>query len=95
MNKKSFKIVPKPEPLQVEAIDKFVANGPGKDINYAKDILINKETQKSVKKESTKRLTVDMPKPLHLRFKSLCAQNDLKMNDEIRQFIEKRCEELI
>lgn len=90
MSKKSFKTAPKPDEKQTaEAIDRFVSSGPGKDSVSAKA-----ETQKAVNDEPTKRLTVDMPKSLHIRFKSLCAQHDTKMNDEIRQFIEKRCDEL-
>ena len=90
MSKKSFKTALKPDEKQTaEAIDRFVSSGPGKDSNSVKA-----EKQKTVNDESTKRLTVDMPKTLHLRFKSLCAQHDMKMNDEIRQFIEQRCAEL-
>jgi len=90
MSKKSFKTAPKPDEKQTaEAIDRFVSSGPGKD-----DVSVNAETQKTANDEPTKRLTVDMPRSLHLRFKSLCAQHDMKMNDEIRQFIEQRCEEL-
>jgi len=31
---------------------------------------------------------------LHLRYKVACTQRSIKMNDDIRQFIERRCEEL-
>lgn len=90
MSKKSFKTAPRPEEKQTaEAIDRFVSSGPGKDSGS-----VNAETQKAVNDEPTKRLTVDMPRSLHLRFKSLCAQHDMKMNDEIRQFIERRCDEM-
>ena len=90
MSKKSFKTAPKPdERPRDEAIDRFVSSGPGKD-----GASVKAETQKAAKEEPTKRLTVDMPRSLHLRFKSLCAQHDVKMNDEIRRFIERRCEEL-
>ena len=87
MSKKSFKTAPKPDSANtVEAIDRFVTSGHGKDGKT--------ETQKTVKTEETRRLTVDMPKSLHLRFKALCAQNELKMNDEVRQMIAKHCEDL-
>lgn len=90
MSKKSFKAAPKPDEKQTaEAIDRFVSSGPGKDSGS-----VNTGTQKAVNNEPMKRLTVDMPKSLHLRFKSLCAQHDTKMNDEIRQFIERRCDEM-
>lgn len=89
MSKKNFKTVPQPKPVAQSDLESFVQGGHGKDDKSA-----NTEKQKTVKAEPTRRLTVDMPKSLHLRFKSLCARHELKMNDEVRQMIEARCLEL-
>ena len=40
------------------------------------------------------RLTVDLPRETHRRFKIACTIADIRMNDEIRRFIERRCAEL-
>jgi len=37
-----------------------------------------------------KRLTIDMPAPLHTRIKTQCAQHGLVMAEVIRQFLEQR-----
>lgn len=90
MSKKTFKSPPKPQPSQ-EAIERFINDGHGRDVEAT-----NTDTQKSVKADSepTARLTVDLPRSLHRRFKGLCSMSGLKMNDEIRQFIERRATEL-
>ena len=44
--------------------------------------------------EDTARLTVDLPRETHRRFKAACAIAGTKMNDEIRRFIERRSVEL-
>lgn len=88
---KSFKQAPKIEPQPSDAsIEAFVQSGAGKDTQKS----VKEITQKSVSDEKPKRLTVDMPPALHKRYKALCASNDLRMNDDIRQMIERRCEEL-
>ncbi len=38
--------------------------------------------------EKLARLTIDLPKELHAKFKSACALNNTKMLDEVRGFIE-------
>jgi len=40
------------------------------------------------------RLTVDLPRDLHRRFKIACVLADTKMNEEIRSFIIRRSAEL-
>lgn len=52
------------------------------------------ETQVSVDKEPTARLTVDLPQSVHRRFKAVCGLAGLRMNEEIRRFIEQRTAEL-
>lgn len=39
-------------------------------------------------------VTVDLPKITHRRFKIACAVAGTQMNNEIRQFIERRSREL-
>ena len=74
-----------------DEMDAFIRRGVGKD----------KETQISVKAEikgsvqvETTRLTVDLPRDMHRRFKIACAVAGTKMNDEIRRFIDRRSAEL-
>lgn len=45
-------------------------------------------------KPAMARLTVDLPRDLHRRFKIACTIADTRMNDEIRRFIARRSEEL-
>lgn len=80
---------PKPKAPTDDDIQKFVSGGTGKDT----------ETQKSVNTEKMKsapmaRLTVDLAKEDHRRFKIACTLAGVKMNDEIRRFIEQRTVEL-
>lgn len=92
MAKKGFATAPRPKNLDPAAIDRFVEQGHGRDVEKT-------ETQKNRNAEDRgsapmARLTVDMPRELHRRFKTACAANDTKMNDEIRSFIERRLAEL-
>ncbi|MXW08326.1 MAG: hypothetical protein F4Z78_00730 [Gammaproteobacteria bacterium] len=45
-------------------------------------------------KTGNSRLTVDLPREQHRRFKIACTVAGTKMNDEIRRFIDRRCAEL-
>jgi hypothetical protein len=49
---------------------------------------------KTAKTEETRRLSIDLPKSLHVRFKAACAATDRKMIDEVMAFIERRTAEL-
>lgn len=40
------------------------------------------------------RLTIDLPEPVHTRFKTACAMTKRKMVEEVRTFIERRTAEL-
>lgn len=40
------------------------------------------------------RLTIDLPEPVHTRFKTACAMTKRKMVEEVRAFIERRTAEL-
>ena len=72
-------------------IDAYVRGGAGVDTD--KRISVNTELQIAVKPEYA-RLTVDLPRAQHLRFKIACTVAGMKMNDEIRRFIDRRCAEL-
>ncbi|WP_372922783.1 hypothetical protein [Roseovarius sp.] len=92
MVKKGFTTAPRPKGIDPNAIDKFVKGGHGRDVEST-------DTQKHGKTETHQdvpiaRLTVDMPRDLHRRFKAACASKDRKMNDEIRSFIQRRLIEL-
>lgn len=39
--------------------------------------------------EPNKRLTIDVPKSLHSRIKAQCALRGVKMNEEVRELLEK------
>ena len=49
-----------------------------------------REAAKVDKAEPTRRLSIDLPKSLHRRFKAACAKADKKMIDEVTKFIEHR-----
>ena len=92
MAKKAFATAPRPKALDPGDIERFVEQGHGRDVETT-------EPKKGGKAEAQKavlmaRLTVDMPRELHRRFKTACAAHDTKMNDEIRDFIERRLIEL-
>ena len=46
------------------------------------------------KSDEVTRLTVDLPRETHRRFKAACALAGVTMNEEIRALLEKRCDEL-
>ena len=49
---------------------------------------------KTEKDEPTRRLSIDLPKSLHRRFKTACTKADKKMIVEVTKFIERRTAEL-
>lgn len=59
--------------------------------NPETSIPVNTETRVSV---SVVRLTIDLPEPVHTRFKTACAMTKRKMVEEVRAFIERRTAEL-
>jgi hypothetical protein len=80
MSKKTFTSVPKPAALSPEQ-EAFISKGRGKDTAPAND-------------EPTARLSVDLPRSLHKRFKIACASADTTMVKELLAFIEKRTQDL-
>lgn len=90
----SAKHLDKPQPKRQptpEQIAAFVKTGEGKDT--ATPVSVSTESQRSVLNKMS-RLTVDLPTPTHRRFKIACAVAGTQMNNEIRQFIERRSREL-
>ena len=91
MNKKTLtKPVPNRHPTS-DDIDTFVRGGVRVDTD--KQLSVNTESNTSVKPGNS-RLTVDLPRAQHRRFKIACTVAGAKMNDEIRRFIDRRCAEL-
>ena len=95
---KTFKKPPRPAPSE-DAIAAFEAGGAGHDTvgtthiptNVGKKRNGNDEAEQG---EPTKRLSIDMPRSMHLRFKTACSAVDTKMAREILDFIERRTAEL-
>ena len=91
MNKKTLA---KPQPRRLptsEQIDAYVNKGSGKDTDIQNTAYT--ESRLSVSNDVA-RLTVDLSKKTHRRFKIACAVAGTQMNSEIRQFIERRSREL-
>ena len=91
MSKKNLtKPLPKRQ-LTSDEMDAFIRDGAGKDTDKQKSVITI--IQESGKTENA-RLTVDLPRAQHRRFKIACTVAGTKMNDEIRRFIDRRCAEL-
>ena len=90
----------KPEPrrnLSAEEMQAYIDNGPGKDTDSNKNV--KTENIKKVKHDightgKMARLTIDLPKETHIRFKIACARQGKKMNEEMRALVVRRIEEL-
>ena len=91
MSKKDLTKPPPNRQPTSDEIDTFVRGGVGKDTE--KQVPVKPETQTLVKTGNS-RLTVDLPREQHRRFKIACTVAGTKMNDEIRRFIDRRCAEL-
>ena len=91
MSKKNLTKPPARRQPTPNQITQFVHGGPGKDEETQKSS--NLQKQISVK-EKMARLTVDLPRSAHRRFKLACVMADTKMNIELRRMIERRSAEL-
>ena len=90
----SKKNLPKPSAQRQptpDQITQIVHGGPGKDEDAQK---LAKTGRKISAKGKMARLTVDLPRHTHRRFKLACVMADTKMNIELRRLIERRCAEL-
>ena len=96
---KTFAQAPKPKPLTAEVISAFERGGAGQDtrthippnVGTREPADVEKrEPAKAAKQEPMRRLSVDLPKSLHTRFKTACAKADTKMVVEVMNFIKRR-----
>jgi hypothetical protein len=76
-----------------EAIARFEQAGPGQDTR-AQIPLPPVAAIANEAVEPTRRLSLDLPRSLHRRFKAACAKHDTKMIAEVMGFIERRTAEL-
>ena len=107
---KTFSQAPKPKPLTAEVIAAFERGGAGQDTrtrppahagseegkphSHISSKAEKREAEQAAKGEPVARLSIDLPKSLHRRFKTACAKADLKMAVEVMQLIEQRTSEL-
>lgn len=80
-----------PAPKPAPAADQWVAQS-GNDVSEAPKgsvVELKQPVPEAKPAEMIKRLTVDMPESLHRRVKVQCAQRNLKMNEIIRDFLER------
>lgn len=82
MSKKTFSSAPKPKTSMNDQMAAFEQGGVGHD------------KKKSLSKEATKRLSLDIPSSVHTRFKTACSATGTKMVSELQIFIKKRTKEL-
>ncbi len=91
MPKKTFTRAPKPKQPTTADIEAFERGGVGHDAKPeqapARQPLVKQALP-------TKRLSLDLPESLHIRFKTACSATSRKMIGEIQNFIEQRTLEL-
>ena len=88
MSKKTFSAAPKPkQQLTDDQILAFERGGAGHDT-------AKRPEPKIVADEPTKRLSLDLPASVHMRFKTACSATGRKMVAELQAFIEQRTVEL-
>ena len=90
MPQKDFTTVRRP-PI-ADQISAFERGGIGQDTQT--HIPSNVARREPTKAPETRRLSIDLPKSLNVRFKAACAAADRKMIDEVMVFIERRTAEL-
>ena len=89
MSKKTFSAAPKPKQPTDDQILAFERGGAGHDTKQSAKV-----EAKSVPREPTKRLSLDLPESVHRRFKTACSAASTKMVSELHAFIEARTAEL-
>ncbi len=87
MAKKSFKAAPQAKQPTPEQVAAFTKGGAGTDA------VMQPEIKRSYV-ELTKRLSLDLPRDTHTRFKTACSATNRKMGAEIQVLIELRTKEL-
>lgn len=91
MSRKTFTAAPKPRQPTTDEIETFEKGGAGHD---RKPLVPVVSPVASSPVEATKRLSLDLPTSMHMRFKTACSATGRKMVAEIQTFIEKRTAEL-
>lgn len=88
MSKKTFSAAPKPkQQLTDDQILAFERGGAGHDT-------AKQPEPKVAPDQPTKRLSLDLPASVHMRFKTACSATGRKMVGELQTFIEQRTAEL-
>jgi hypothetical protein len=91
MSKKTFAAAPKPRQPTAEEIEAFERNGAGHDRQPAPAATVPATAAPA---EPSKRLSLDLPASVHIRFKTACSATGRKMVGELQDFIERRTAEL-
>jgi len=93
---KTFVQAPRPKPpLSDEAIVAFERGGLGHDTrNVTRPVVEIPKPTNDGQQEEMKRLSIDLARSLHRRFKTVCSRHDTTMLDEVVAFIERRTLEL-
>ncbi len=86
MSKKTFAAAPKPRQPTADEIDSYERGGAGHDRTVP--LALARQGERS------KRLSLDLPESVHIRFKTACSATGRKMVSEIHEFIERRIGEL-
>jgi hypothetical protein len=93
MNKKTFQTAPRPKPQPTaDEIAAFERSGSGHDA--AVQNVGSPKPANVANAEPTKRLSLDVPQSMHVRFKTACSATGRKMVGEVMTFIERRTAEL-
>lgn len=88
MSKKTFASAPKPKQPTDDQILAFERGGTGHDTKRPTP------AQPEASAEPTKRLSLDLPASVHMRFKTACSATGRKMVAEIQAYIAQRTHEL-
>lgn len=86
MSRKKVVIKPKPDRTDVGTTAQLQDDWVSKGQEGGEPTKQNDATKEEM---PMKRLTIDIPEPLHARVKSECAKRRVKMADVVREFLEK------
>ncbi len=88
MTKKTFATAPRPRQPTADEIAAYERGGAGHDQTTPPAAAEARPAERS------KRLSLDLPESMHIRFKTACSATGRKMVSEIQEFIERRIAEL-
>jgi len=75
----------------------FSSSSKSKDeqiLAFEQDRTERSEAIRQTERNATKRLSLDLPKSMHTRFKTACSATGRKMVAELQSYIEQRIQEL-